>query len=332
MRVHRLLVPVLVVLVLPALGPAEAMAQDTGTVSGPSALSKALQALLNGVQFGSVIAITAVGLSLVFGTTRLINFAHGELVTVGAVTAFFFNAAAGGPGWPLILSAVLAVIAGGLLGGLIELGLFRPLRARGTSLISLFIITIGLSLLLRHLVLILFGTSPRSYSDYDLQRAWDLGPVSITPRDLTIIGLSVLVLLGVALMLQKTRIGTAIRAVASNRDLAESSGIDVRRVVLVVWLLGGALAALGGVFFGLAEVITWDMGFRLLLLMFAGIILGGLGSAYGAMVGSFVIGIVAQVSTLWFPIDLQNAWALLVLIVVLLIRPQGILGRRERVG
>ncbi|TWE29964.1 branched-subunit amino acid ABC-type transport system permease component [Prauserella muralis] len=331
MRVSRMLVPVFALLLM-ALAPASAMAQSNEVPRGPTFLDRALQVLVDGIQFGSIIAITAVGLSLVFGTTHLINFAHGELVTIGAVVAFFLNVAASGPGWHLIPAALVAIAAGALLGGLIERGIWRPLRKRGTGMINLFIITIGFSLLLRHVVLVFYGTRPQSYREYDIQQAIDLGPVGITPRDLTIVVLSVLVLLGVAFMLQKTRIGTAIRAVSANRDLAEASGIDVNRVVLVVWVLGGGLAALGGVFFGLTEIITWDMGFRLLLLMFAGIILGGLGSAYGAMVGSFVIGIVAQVSTLWFPIDLQNAWALLALIVVLLIRPQGILGQRERVG
>jgi neutral amino acid transport system permease protein len=136
----------------------------------------------------------------------------------------------------------------------------------------------------------------------------------------------------VALMLQRTRTGKAIRAVSDNRDLAESSGIDVSRVILNVWLLAGGLAALGGVFFGLAQLVSWDMGFKLLLLMFAAVILGGLGTAYGVIAGSLVVGIVAQVSTIWFPVELQNAWALLVLILVLLVRPQGIFGQRERVG
>jgi branched-chain amino acid transport system permease protein len=324
-------VPPLALLVL-FVAPATAWAQGNDVARGPTFSERALQALVDGIQFGAIIAITAVGLSLVFGATHLINFAHGELVTIGAVAAFFLNVAADGPGWHIITAAAVAVVIGAVLGGLMERGLWRPLRNRGTGMINLFIITIGLSLLLRHVVLVFFGSRPDSYREYDIQQAIDLGPVGITPRDLTITIISVLVLLGVAFLLQRTRIGTAIRAVSSNPDLAESSGIDVDRVVLVVWILGGGLAALGGIFFGLAEIITWDMGFRLLLLMFAGIILGGLGSAYGAMVGSFVIGIVAQVSSLWFPIDLQNAWALLALIVVLLIRPQGILGQRERVG
>jgi neutral amino acid transport system permease protein len=123
-----------------------------------------------------------------------------------------------------------------------------------------------------------------------------------------------------------------MRAVSDNADLAESSGIDVNRVILVVWLVGGGLAALGGVFYGLTQAVYWDMGFNLLLLMFAGVILGGLGSAYGAVIGSLVVGLIAQLSTLWFPIELQYAWALIVLILVLLVRPQGILGRTERAG
>ncbi|MQA07425.1 MAG: branched-chain amino acid ABC transporter permease [Pseudonocardiaceae bacterium] len=289
-------------------------------------------ALLGGIEYGAVIAICAVGLSLIFGTTRLINFAHGELVTIGAVAAFFFNATAGGPGLQLIMAGALAVVVGALFGGVVERGLWRPLRERGTGRINLFIISIGLSLLLRHVILVLYGSRPGSYTDYDLQQNVEFGPFSAAPRDLSIVGISVLTLVAVALMLQRTRIGTAIRAVSDNRDLAESSGIDVHRVVLVVWILGGGLAALGGVMFGLAEVVAWDMGFKLLLLMFAGVILGGLGSAYGAMAGSFLVGIVAHLSTLWFPIELQNAWAMLVLIVVLLVRPQGILGRRERIG
>ena len=123
-----------------------------------------------------------------------------------------------------------------------------------------------------------------------------------------------------------------MRAVADNRDLAASSGIDVDRVILFVWALGGGLAALGGVLFGLQQQVQFEMGFKLLLLMFAGITLGGLGTAYGALVGSFVVGMFIELSTLVVPTELKNVGALLVLIVVLLVRPQGILGRAERIG
>src|SRR5207247_9982809 len=138
------------------------------------------------------------------------------------------------------------------------------------------------------------GTRPPPSADYTIRQGWHGGPVSVTPRGLIITVLSLLVLAGVALMLQRTRTGKAIRAVSDNRDLAESSGIDVSRVILNVWLLAGGLAALGGVFFGLAQLVSWDMGFKLLLLMFAAVILGGLGTAYGVIACCLVVGIVPQ--------------------------------------
>ncbi len=299
---------------------------------GPSFGSRFAQLLVAGVKYGTIIAITAIGLSLVFATTGLINFAHGELVTIGAMTAFFLNAAAIGPGIPLIAAAVVAIGVGALVGGALEKGLWRPLRTRGTGRINLFIISIGLALFLRHIILVFFGSRPKPYADYTIQQVIEIGPVAITPRDLIITVLALVVLLAVGLMLQRTRIGKAMRAVADDRDLAAACGVDVSRVILFVWLIGGGLAALGGVLFGLSEVVAWDMGFRLLLLMFAAVILGGLGSAYGAMAGGLLVGLVAQLSTLYFPVELQNAWALGVLILVLLLRPQGILGRSQRVG
>jgi branched-chain amino acid transport system permease protein len=320
----------------PAPGPSPG--QSGGGDGGPPQnaatpwLDRFAQLLVEGIKFGSIIAITAVGLSLIFGTTGLINFAHGELVTLGATVAFILNASVLGPQLQLIPAVLVTVAFGAAFGGVLELGLWQPLRRRGIGRIQLFIVSIGLSLLIRHVILVLFGTRPQPYADYTIQQEWHWGPVSIAPRDLVITVLSLLVLAGVALMLQRTRTGKAIRAVSDNRDLAESSGIDVSRVILSVWLLAGGLAALGGVFFGLAQLVSWDMGFRLLLLMFAAVILGGLGTAYGVIAGSLVVGIVAQVSTLWFPVELQNAWALLVLILVLLVRPQGIFGQRERVG
>ena len=144
--------------------------------------------------------------------------------------------------------------------------------------------------------------------------------------------LSVLILLGVGLFLQRTQTGKAMRAVADNRDLAESSGINVQRVIKIVWIGAGALAGLGGVFIGLAEQLSWLIGFRMLLLIFAGVVLGGLGTAYGALLGCLLVGIGIQLSTLFIPVELKNIGALVVLALVLVVRPQGILGRRERFG
>jgi neutral amino acid transport system permease protein len=271
----------------------------------------------------------AIGLSLIFGTTGLTNFAHAELVTFGALAAYFLNQTVG---LPLLVAAPLAMVAGGAAGALSDLGIWRPLRRRRTGLIAMMIVSIGLSILLRAVFLYQFGGRTRPYGDYNNQRAIDIGPVSVVAKDLWSIALSLSVLLIVGLLLQRTKIGKAMRAVADNPDLASSSGIDVDRVVLFVWVAGGALAALGGVLLGLGEQVGFQMGFRQLLLMFAGITLGGLGTAYGALVGCFLIGLAVEVSTVWVPPELKAVTALVVLIGILLVRPQGILGQSERVG
>jgi len=301
---------------------------DTG--GRPSTLERLAQSSVNGVKFGLIVAMTSIGLSLIFGTTGLINFAHGELVTFGAILAWFLNAR--GPNWQLILAGVAAAAIAGLLGGALEWSVWRPLRRRQVGLFQLFVITIGLSLLVRHALLIWFGGQRRQFTDYTIQKEWELGPVSITPRDLTIMIASIVILVAVATMLQRTRIGKALRAVSDDIDLSEASGIDVQRVILVVWVAGAALAATGGIFLGTIEAVDWEMGTRLLLLMFSAVILGGLGTAYGAMVGGLVVGLVTEVSTIWVSPALKIVFALAALVLALLVRPQGLLGRKERIG
>ncbi|TFV66761.1 UNVERIFIED_ORG: branched-chain amino acid ABC transporter permease [Bacillus sp. AZ43] len=290
---------------------------------------QAVQLLVDGIRFGLLIAMAAIGLSLIFGTTGLTNFAHGELVTIGAVAAWYINVSGG---VDLIVATVLAMVVGAAVGALNELGLWRPLRRRGTGLIAALVVSIGLSLLLRYLIQIVYGGRSSPYQGYQGGRAVDYGPFTMTNADLASVVISVVVLVLVALMLQRTKIGKAMRAVSDNRDLAASSGIDVNRVILVVWMMGGALAALGGVLLGLSDQVQWDMGFRLLLLMFAGVTLGGLGTAYGALVGGLIVGVFVQMSTLVIPNDVKYVGGLLLLIVILVIRPQGILGSRQRIG
>jgi branched-chain amino acid transport system permease protein len=292
-------------------------------------LDRVLQLLVEGVKFGLIIAMASVGLSLIFGTTGLINFAHGEMVTFGALVGWFVNV---NLGLHFIPATVVAVLTGGLAGAALDKGLWRPLRRRGTGLIALLVISIGLGLLLRYLFLYQFGGNTRPFAQYAVQRAIDLGPVAIAPKDIISILLSLAVLAAVGLALMRTKAGKAMRAVADNPDLAASSGIDVERVILLVWFFGGGLAALGGVLLGLTEQVSWQMGVQLLLLMFAGVILGGLGTAFGALVGSFVVGVFIQLSTLVVAPELKNVGALVILILILLVRPQGLLGQPERLG
>jgi branched-chain amino acid transport system permease protein len=306
------------------------LGDDTRDVQGKWSLLP--QTLANGVKLSMIIAITSIGLSLIYGTTGLSNFSHGEMVTFGALAAFVVNSDVG---WHIVLAGTVAVALTALLGAAFEKGVWGPLRRRKTSLTSMMIVSIGIALAMRYFFLYLFGGDLKAYQQYTLQRdPVSIGPIDLPPRTIFIVAASALVIVGIALFLLRTRFGKAIRAVSDNPDLASSSGIDTDRVIMIVWILGGALAGLGGVFYGLEFQVRWDMGFTLLLLMFAAITLGGLGNPFGALVGSLVIGVFVELWTWLVPNanDLKTVGAFVVLIVVLLVRPQGLLGTKERIG
>ena len=284
--------------------------------------------MAKGLRLGLILAVAAVGLSLVYGVTGLTNFAHAELVTFGAIVAYALNKA----GIPFWITLPMAVAAGALAGTANDRLLWRPLRRRRMALLSMMVVSIGLSTALRNIFQIVFGPDGKRYTAASGQVERAFGPIRLTPNDLVIMGICVVVLLGMTVLLRRTRLGTAIRAVADNPDLAASSGIAVDRIITIVWALCGALAALGGVLYGLSLNVKFDMGFLLLLSLFAAVVLGGLGNAYGAVLGAVVIGVVQETSGLLVDTAYKFVVALLVLILVLLVRPQGILGQRERFG
>lgn len=301
----------------------------SSTATGAPLFDRVAQRLVDGIRLGLIIAICSVGLSLIFGTTGLTNFAHGEMVTFGGLIAFWFNVLLG---VPLLIAAPLVIALGGVFGLAMNAVIFAKLRKRGIGLISQLVVSVGLSIMLRNMYLYQFGGRTRPLDDFSLQVAKSFGPVSITMRDLTTAIISLIALVAVALYLQKSRTGKAIRAVSDNPNLASSTGIDTQKIIRIVWFAGGALAAMGGVFRGLDEQVGFEMGSGLIFLMFAGITLGGLGSAYGALVGGFLVGILVELASLVVPAELKNAPALFILIIVLVVRPQGILGRKQRVG
>lgn len=288
-----------------------------------------LDRIINGLNFGLLLALAAIGLSLIFGTTGLSNFAHAEMVTFGALMAFTFAVPLALPLWVAI---PVAIVLSGAFGWSLDAGLWKPLRRRGVGLIPMMIVSIGLSLAVRYTYQLLYGGEIRQLpfaGMADLQ----LGPIALSPIDLVSMAISLVVLAGVAYFLLRTRVGKATRAVSDNPSLASASGIDVDRVIRIVWVLGGALAGLSGVLWAYFRPgVSWDMGFQILLLIFAAVTLGGLGTAFGALVGSVIVGLFVEVSTLWLPSDMKYAGALVILIIVLLFRPQGILGRKERIG
>lgn len=285
--------------------------------------------LVNGLNFGLLLALAAMGAALIYGTTGLSNFAHGEMVTWGALTALVLTSFWSMPFW---LGIGLSIVLGAGLGLMLDAALWRPLRKRGLGVVQLMIVSIGLSLALRYTYQYFIGGSTFQMPGASPQPI-QFGPILLSYIDLVSMGVSIVVILLVAYFLLGTRIGKATRAISDNPQLAASSGINVDRVIRIVWVLAGVLAALSGILWAYFRPgVRWDMGTQMLLLIFAAITLGGLGTAFGALLGSLIVGMVVEVSTLWIPSDLKYAGALVVLILILLVRPQGLLGRKERLG
>lgn len=292
-----------------------------------------VQRLFQGLNFGLMLALASVGLSLVFGTTGISNFAHAEMVTFGAVAALMLVGPAS-LALPVWLGLPLAVVLSAILGLVLDAAIWRPLRKRGVGVVQLMILSIGLSLAIRYLFQFFLGGDVKQLPTLIPGAPIVLfGNVSATPTDLVSMAISIVVILAFATWLTRSRTGKATRAISDNPALAATSGIDVNRVVRIVWVVSAALAGLSGILYAYYRPgLTWDMGTQFLLLLFAAVTLGGLGTAYGALVGALIIGILTETISLWIPADLRFAGALLILIFILLVRPQGILGRRERIG
>jgi branched-chain amino acid transport system permease protein len=295
-----------------------------------SQLEVAIQLTVDGFILSVMIALAALGLSLIFGTTGLTNFAHGEIITMGGLGTYMFN---NWFGIHVIPAGILAVALTVLLSGWAQdRYIWKKLRKRGTGLIAMLVVSIGLGLLVRYMYLYIFGGNKEQYSQYAGQPGWQFGPLSLTPKATISVVIGLILLAAAIAWLLKSTMGKASRAVADNPALASASGINVEQVIQRVWILGALLAGYSGVMMGLNQGVQFLMGSDVLLLIFAAVTLGGLGTAYGALVGSFVVGMFIQLSTLVVPTELKFVGALVVLILVLLIRPQGIMGRKERIG
>ena len=285
------------------------------------------QLTVNGVITGSILALTGVGASLVFGIQRIANFAHGEYLTFAAYAGLVLNVALG---QDLVVSTLGAMLLTGLLAIGIHLAVLKPLRGRG--LVAMSLITVGLGLILRDVVFLVAGPQIRQYA-IDQTAVLDLGLVRLSPGQAVAIAVTAVIAPAVALFLARTGVGKSMRAVADNRDLAAISGIDVDRIGAYVWLLAGALAGLGGVMFAAVQG-TFDpnLGFQVLFLIFTTVVLGGIGSPYGALAAGVVLGLAMELST-WSGLlggleaRYKPVLAFAVLILLLLYRPQGLFGK-----
>ncbi|MCW4385268.1 branched-chain amino acid ABC transporter permease [Salinibacterium sp. SYSU T00001] len=285
---------------------------------------------ITGINFGLMLGLAAVGISLVFGTTGLSNFAHAEMVTFGAVIALLLGVTMSIPMWAAI---PLTIIVSAGFGWLLDAGLWKPLRTRGLGVVQLMIVSIGLSLALRYVFQYFIGGGTLQLPGAATAKFTLFGAVQLSWIDIASMGVSIAVIIGFAVWLLFSKIGKATRAVSDNASLAAASGIDVDRVVRIVWIVAAAMAGLSGILYAYYRPgIKWDMGAQILLLVFAAVTLGGLGTAFGALIGAIIVGVMVEISGLWIPSDLKYVGALGILILVLLFRPQGILGRKERIG
>jgi neutral amino acid transport system permease protein len=281
------------------------------------------QSTINGIVAGNYFALGAVGLTLIFGVLRLVNFAHGEFLTFGAYMLLAGTAL----GLPLVLAALVGVLATAVFGLALEVGLWRPVRRRRAGELQLLLLALGLAFFMRNTIAFIAGPEDRQTAA-NVTASVRVGDLRIGRTELivTLVGIAAIVLVGLALRF--TSLGRQARALADSIQLAETTGIDTDRIVLVTWAVSAGLAGLAGILFALpAGVANPNIGFSLILSIFAAVVVGGIGNAYGALAGGMLIGLVQEWSTLVIEPQMKVAVGFAVLILVLLLRPQGLFGR-----
>ena len=299
----------------------------------------------NGLLLGIIISVASVALSLLYGVTRIVNFAHGEIIALGAIMTLFFSNPIDSRvlfldrysplGMNFTFSIIISIIICGIFGGLLEIFLFKPLRKSEVGNIAVLVVTIGLSIFFRHIYL-LFATGKVQNFPLELERRQTYLFFDMTPRNFQVLIAGLAVMICIGLFLSYTKIGKAMRAVRDSNELANISGINSDNIILFTWVSSSMLAGLAGIFQAIINDVRYNMGFLILLLIFAGTVLGGIGTSFGAMVGGLLIGIFVQVSVA-LPFmeghtEAKNAVALAIMILILLFRPQGIFGQKERIS
>lgn len=281
-------------------------------------MTEILQLLIYGIVLGCILALGAIGVSLIFGILRFAHFAHGDMMTLGAYLAYLVVVTLE---LPFVLGIVVAVV--GTAAAVVAMDWAFYSRLRRSPGIILLISSVGVALIMRSLVQIFWGSSNRVY-EVALDEAITFAGLRIQPDQLTIIGGTILLVAALHYFLQYTRLGKAMRAMSDNADLARISGINTDRVVLLTWIIAGVLAAAAGIFLGLDTRLHPTMGWHMLLPVFAAAIFGGIGKPYGAIVGALVIGIAMEMSTMFIPSAYKAAVAFAIMVAMLIWRPTGL--------
>lgn len=300
-----------------------------------------LELVVYGVVLGSIITLGAVGLTLIYGIAGFANFAHGDLMTLGAYIAFLMVTAIFptmgitdsplGPlsfGWVMLASFIPALLVTGLVAVALDRLVYRRLRKARVKNVMLAIASLAVAFAIRGTIYLIWGSEFHFYSQ-GLRNVLEL-PLGVKLRadQVVILIMAWGLVFALYVFLQRTKVGKALRAMADNRDLARISGIATERMIILTWLIGGGMAAAAGVMLGIDAQLRPEMGWIFLLPLFAAVIMGGIGNAYGALVGGLVMGVIQQVSTYWLQPTYKPAIAFIIMIVILLVRPQGIFGGR----
>ena len=284
------------------------------------------QQLVNGVQIGSVYALVAIGYTMVYGIAKMINFAHGDIIMVGSYVALLFFQSSGLPVWGVI-AATAAVSA--VLGVTIERLAYKPLR--GGSRMSALITTIGVSLMLQNGFLLIFGSSPKPFPNHFTGEGFALGGVTVSRLTAITLVVTVVLMVLLTLFVNRTRVGKAMRAVSEDQGAAQLMGINIDTSISITFAIGSALAAVAAVLYSSTyPLINPYMGSMLGLRAFIAAVIGGIGVIPGAMIGGFIIGIAEALIKRYISSAMADAIVFALLIIVLLVKPSGLLGRNER--
>ena len=303
-----------------------------------------LELFIYGIVLGSIISLGAIGITLIYGILRFGNFAHGDLMTAGAYISLFIITGplawigipdtTFGPfsfGWRMIIAFPVSLLAVGGITILLDKILYQNLRRKGSGRVTMAMSALGASFIIRMIVLIIWGADYKFYRPGLIRPALELpAGIKIRADQILILILVALLVTALHLFLQKSKMGKAMRATSDNMELARLSGIEIQKVIYWTWGIGGALAAAAGILYGIDVQIHPGMGWNFLIPLFAAAILGGIGNVYGALIGGLIIGVVQQVSTAVLLPTYKPAVAFIIMIVLLLIRPQGLFGRSSR--
>ena len=280
------------------------------------------QLIANGVVYGCIIALAAIGLSLAYRIMNFANFAHGDFLTLGAYLTLFF-AATLKLGFPA--ACILAIPVTAAFAVALDIGIWKPMRSIGASRTAIMILSIGVSIAIRNALIIFFRPDALRFP-LPVMESMNIGGILLTSFQISVVLIALASMLVVHALLSRTVLGKSMRALADNPDLARITGINVDRVIRYTWMVSMGLAALAGIMFGLITHINPNMGWSIILPMFAAAILGGIGNAYGAMAGGLIIGLAQEISTAILPAEYKIAVSFAIMIAVLFFRPNGILG------